>query len=139
MHGTMPAMAKKQPMRHRLKLLAFRNLMTGGASAGHDVLQGIGVDEAPSTAGHGSPQVLPGPPPKLSMAELERLKKQQEKIAKKAHKAHKKVNRASYQLSDCSVLTPPTWRPLTSINLATLVLTWTPSTVLQGALLVPEG
>ena len=81
--------------------------MTGGASAGHDVLQGIGVDEAPSAAGSGSPHVLPGPPPKLSMAELERMKKEQEKIAKKARKAHKKVRQAPPLVQDSSVITTP--------------------------------
>ena len=68
--------------------------MMGGASAGHDVLKGIGVNDeavAPSANLDGQAQALPGPPPKLSLAELERMQKEQKKIAKKAHKAAKKV------------------------------------------------
>ena len=62
--------------------------MTGGGSAGHDVLKGIGVDanEAPAAAGNGATEALPGPAPGLSMAELERRLKEQVKAVKKADK-----------------------------------------------------
>ena len=67
--------------------------MTVGASAGHDVLRGIGVDgdgaaraEQPSQA-----QGLPGPPPRLSAEDLQRLLKKQKKAAHKARKEVKKV------------------------------------------------
>ena len=67
--------------------------MTGGASAGHDVLAGVGVndDAAPAMPASGQAEALPGPPPKLTSADLERMRKEQKKIAKKAHKAAKKV------------------------------------------------
>jgi len=70
-----------------------RNMMTGVASAGRDVLGGIGVDEdsAAALAQDGPPEALPGPPPRLSVAELKQLLKKQKKAASKAHKEAKKV------------------------------------------------
>lgn len=67
--------------------------MTGVASAGHDVLGGIGVD-ADNAAGPSQKQqseALPGPPPRLTAAEREQQLKQQEKAAKKARRELKKV------------------------------------------------
>ena len=68
--------------------------MTGVQSAGHDVLGGIGVDG--DAAAQGLPQLptgdsLPGPPPKLTDADKERLLKEQKRAVKKAKKAAKKV------------------------------------------------
>lgn len=65
--------------------------MTGVQSAGHDVLGGIGVD-----GDGGAPQLptgdsLPGPPPRLTDADKERMLKEQKKAVKKAKKAAKKV------------------------------------------------
>jgi len=68
-------------------------MMTGVAAAGHDVLGGIGVDEdgAAALAQDGPAEALPGPPPRLSVAELKQLLKKQEKAASKARKEAKKV------------------------------------------------
>ena len=68
-------------------------MMTGVASAGHDVLGGIGVDEdsAAALAQDGPAEALPGPPPRLRVAELKQLLKKQKKAASKAHKEAKKV------------------------------------------------
>lgn len=70
--------------------------MTGVQSAGHDVLGGIGVD-GDGGAADGPPQLpsgetLPGPPPRLTVADKERLIREQKKAVKKAHKAAKKVS-----------------------------------------------
>ena len=72
--------------------------MTGGGSAGHDVLKGIGVDahEAPAAADNGAAEALPGPPPRLSIAELERRHKEQEKAVKKADKKVSVACHSSY-------------------------------------------
>ncbi|KAL0028599.1 hypothetical protein WJX79_004412 [Trebouxia sp. C0005] len=71
------------------------NMMTGVASAGRDVLGGIGVDEdsAAALAQDGPAEALPGPPPRLSVAELKQLLKKQEKAASKAHKEAKKAKK----------------------------------------------
>ncbi|KAL0051706.1 hypothetical protein WJX82_000772 [Trebouxia sp. C0006] len=71
------------------------NMMTGVASAGHDVLGGIGVDEdsAAALAQDGPAEALPGPPPRLSVAELKQLLKKQKKAASKAHKEAKKAKK----------------------------------------------
>lgn len=71
------------------------NMMTGVASAGRDVLGGIGVDEdsAAALAQDGPADTLPGPPPRLSVAELKQLVKKQEKAASKAHKEAKKAKK----------------------------------------------
>lgn len=71
-----------------------RNMMTGVQSAGHDVLGGIGVDG--DGAAQDLPQLpagdsLPGPPPRLTDADKERMLKDQKKAVKKAKKAAKKV------------------------------------------------
>ena len=68
-------------------------MVTGGASAGHDVMAGYGLDDdaAPAVPANGQAEALPGPPPRLTSADLERMHKEQKKIAKKAHKAAKKV------------------------------------------------
>ena len=67
--------------------------MTGVQAAGHEVLGGIGVDgdaaDAPSQPGTG--EQLPGPPPRLTQADMERMLKDQKKAVKRAHKAAKKV------------------------------------------------
>ena len=67
--------------------------MTGVASAGHDVLGGIGVDgESAAAPGQDGPaEALPGPPPRLSVEDLQQQLKKQEKAAKKARKEVKKV------------------------------------------------
>ena len=70
-------------------------MMTGVQSAGHDVLGGIGVDG--NGAADAPPQLpsgerLPGPPPRLTVADKERMLKEQTKAVKKAHKAAKKVS-----------------------------------------------
>lgn len=69
--------------------------MTGVQSAGHEVLGGIGVDG--DAAADGSPQRileerLPGPPPRLTQADMERMLKNQKKAVKRAHKEAKKVS-----------------------------------------------
>ena len=68
--------------------------MTGVQSAGHDVLGGIGVDG--DVAAQGVPQLpagdsLPGPPPRLTDADKERMLKEQKRAVKKVEKAAKKV------------------------------------------------
>ena len=71
-----------------------RNMMTGVQSAGHDVLGGIGVDDdGPATRpqDNGAAETLPGPPPKLTQADRERMLKEQQKRVKKAKKEAKKV------------------------------------------------
>ena len=68
-------------------------MMTGVASAGHDVLGGIGVDgdSGAAPAQDGPAEALPGPPPRLSVEDLQQQLKKQEKAAKKARKEVKKV------------------------------------------------
>ena len=69
-------------------------MMTGAQSAGRDVLAGIGVDgDNPAAAPpqSGSADVLPGPPPRPSQADSERMLKEQKKAVKKAKKEAKKV------------------------------------------------
>ena len=70
------------------------NMMTGGGSAGREVLGGIGVDEdnAAGPSANGQNGALPGPPAKLTVAQLEEQLKQQEKAAKRARKEAKKVS-----------------------------------------------
>ncbi|KAL3158213.1 hypothetical protein ABBQ38_010468 [Trebouxia sp. C0009 RCD-2024] len=75
------------------------NMMTGVQSAGHEVLGGIGVDgdaaDAPSQPG--TREQLPGPPPRLTQADMERMLKDQKKAVKRAHKAAKKAKKAAKQ------------------------------------------
>lgn len=71
------------------------NLPTGVASAGHDVLGGIGIDGDGALAQNGQAEALPGPPPRLTVAELEQLLKRQEKAAKKARKEAKKAKKVA--------------------------------------------
>ncbi|KAL3140661.1 hypothetical protein ABBQ32_005227 [Trebouxia sp. C0010 RCD-2024] len=73
------------------------NMMTGVQSAGHEVLGGIGVDGdaagGPSQPGTG--EQLPGPPPRLTQADMERMLKDQKKAVTRAHKAAKKARKAA--------------------------------------------
>lgn len=81
--------------------------MSGGGSAGHEVMQGYGIDNdgaAAPTGANGQPEALPGPPPKLSLADLERMQKEQKKKAKKAEKAAKKVHRVDSSATCISLL-----------------------------------
>ena len=76
-------------------------MMTGGGSAGREVLGGIGVDgdNASMPLANGQAEVLPGPPAKLTVVQLEQQLKQQEKAAKKAHKEAKKVGTSAVHLT----------------------------------------
>lgn len=67
--------------------------MTGGGSAGREVLGGIGMhgDSAPGAQANRQAEVLPGPPARLAVAQLEQQLQQQEKAAKQARKEAKKV------------------------------------------------
>ena len=68
--------------------------MTGVQSAGHEVLGGIGVDGNDTSEGpqqNGTGEGLPGPPPRLTQADMERMLKEQKKAVKRAHKEAKKV------------------------------------------------
>ena len=93
--------------------MLYRNMMTGVQSAGHDVLGGIGVDgEGVDGAAVGPPQLpsgerLPGPPPRLTVTDKERMLKEQKKAVKKAHKAAKKVSCSVYSEAPCLHLAFP--------------------------------
>ena len=83
--------------------------MTGVQSAGHEVLGGIGVDGDAAADGPSQPgttEQLPGPPPRLTQADVERMLKAQKKAVKRAHKEAKKVclySSTFYIISACLI------------------------------------
>ena len=94
--------------------------MTGGGSAGRETLGGIGVDgdNASMPVANAQAETLPGPPAKLTVAQLEQQLKQQEKAAKKAHKEAKKVGTPAVHLSARKDVAPQSKRGILQRPLA---------------------